>query len=143
MFGTIEANSEEGMCRKTNEQHGLQHLLTLFARDGLCRHLSRVAEAQDSLKEMMRVWADPDSVEALNNEVAILQAQVEELRRVRRELSTLRIQFGNHVALMKRHRQRTKRWRQQTMQRVWNLEQNVEIICRSIGVEQQRQLSDA
>ena len=122
---------------------GLQHLLTLFARDGLCRHLSRVAEAQDSLKEMMRVWADPDSVEALNNEVAILQAQVEELRRVRRELSTLRIQFGNHVALMKRHRQRTKRWRQQTMQRVWNLEQNVEIICRSIGVEQQRQLSDA
>ena len=116
---------------------------SLYLRDGLCRHLSRVAEAQDSLQEMRRVSADPDSVEALNNEVAILQAQVEELRQVRRELSSLRIQFANHVGLMKRNRQRTKRWRQQTMQRVWNLEHNVEIICMNIGIEPQRHLSDA
>ena len=97
---------------------GLQHLLTLFARDGLCRQLSRVAEASDSLQEMVRVSADPDSVEAFNNEVAILQAQVEELRQVRREISLLQFQFADHVGFMKRHRQRTQRWRQETMRRV-------------------------
>ena len=135
MFGTIEANSEEGMCSKTNEQHGLQHLLNLFARDGLCRHLSRVAEAQDSPQEMMRAWPYLDSVEAINNEVAILQAQVADLRQVRSEFSSLRMQFVKHVRLISRHRQRTKRWRQQTMRRVWNLEENVEIICTNIGIE--------
>ena len=100
---------------------GLQHLLTLFARDGLCRHLSRVAEAQDSPQEMMRAWPYLDSVEAINNEVAILQAQVADLRQVRSEFSSLRMQFVKHVRLISRHRQRTKRWRQQTMRRVWNL----------------------
>ena len=92
---------------------------------------------------MMRVWVDPDSVEALNNEVAILQAQVADLRQVRSELSSLRMQFVNHVRLMNRHRERTKRWRQETMRRVWDLEQNVEIICTNIGIEPQRQLPDS
>ena len=108
----------------------------------MCIHLSRVAEAQDSLQEMMYVWADPVSVQAPNNEVAILQAQVEELRQVRREISLLQFQFADHVGLMKRHRQRTQRWRQETMRRVWNLEQNVEMICTNIGIEPRRQLSD-
>ena len=109
----------------------------------MCRPLAKVAEAQDPPQEMMCGSVDPDYVEALNNEVAILQAQVADLRQVRSELSSLRMQFVNHVRLIFRHRKRTKQWRQETMRRVWNLEQNVEIICRSIGIEPQRQLSDA
>ena len=35
MFGTIEANSEEGMCRKTNEQQDY-NTYSLYLREMAC-----------------------------------------------------------------------------------------------------------